>query len=207
MHYSGTHVLIGVILASTIFLSGCGLFSAIKDEVEIEQGYNAASKAPIKHLPHKLTTFACGEHKFEIMPPDKFGCSELTQDFGKVFVFGGEKNANGRAPALSIMVIVPQEGQSLPSDGEVIDTDLAPFESHMTDFIRNDKKSFSQNGIQFEGATFSGTFPDQSKIKGLVYSTHHKGVAYSFFASAPKESFDTANETFTDVFKTFKFVD
>jgi hypothetical protein len=177
------------------------------DNASIKKGYDAAANATVVKVEHKATTYTCGIHKFEMTPPEGFEFRELTPDFGKVFLFSGKKHEDGKAPVFTVTVIVPPKGEVLPPVQVILDSTLAPFKEHLSGYDRQPKKPLTQNSKSFEGASFSGEYPDHSLTRGFVYVTQYKGAFFSVFGQDATASFDSAMKVFLASFQSLKIVD
>jgi hypothetical protein len=199
--------LVSSLFFALVLCPGAWSSPSAADNAAIKKGYDAAATAPVVKVEHKLTSYTCGVHKFEMTPPDGFAFRELTPDFGKVFLFSGTKHEDGKAPVFTVTVIVPPKGEELPPVQVILDSTLAPFKEHLSGYDRQAKKALIQNGKSFEGASFSGEYPDHSLTRGFVYITQYKGAFFAVFGQDTASSFDTAMKIFTAAIQSLKIIE
>jgi hypothetical protein len=142
-----------------------------------------------------------------MIPPEGFEFRELTPDFGKIFLFSGKKHQDGKAPVISVTVLVLQKGEALPPVQVIVDSALYPFKEHLSGYDRQAMKTLTQNGKSFEGASFSGEYPDHYRTRGFSYVTQYKGAFFAIFGQDTASSFDTTMKVFMTTIQSLKIIE
>jgi hypothetical protein len=187
-----------------ILASGCERASS--DEEQIRRGYEAASTAPVTKLAHEVTTFEYEGRSFELLPPEGFELTEVTQPLWKTFVLSGPKEPAGTSPVISVSVIVPGPDQSADSAAPLIEAILAPYEKYLAGYSRAARDPFASNGLTFEGASFSGR-QGGTAVQGTVLGTSRGNVVYILFSMYDAQQSDQFEGDLWETIRSFRVVD
>lgn len=193
-----------IILVITIL----GLEKADCNEQQwIREGYTAGETVPAQNIPRERTIFDHKTGSFMITPPEGYLFKELAPSFGgKVFLFTGPQDAEKRSSSINITVVTRGPNKPPNSISGIIATIIEPFEKRLTNYARKNKQPFNNDGLSFQGASFSGQL-STVPIVGTVFVTRMNNIVYIFLGICPKkEEANRFDIVFSDMLKSFRVV-